>query len=258
MSVAAKKKYSRDKDEHHLQLVKEFEERHHAAEDAHDPLLPGGHSKKVEEGEGPWLVSYADMMTLLMGFFALIASFSKPDAKEFDKVAAAASQYFGGEYEAPYEQLSQSLRRIIEENNLEDKVQIDTSVEGVTMTFSGTLFFDSGNYVVKPEAAGLLNKMIPAVKQDTTPYNILIEGHTDTTPMRHDIIASNWELSGLRAARIAQFFEANSFTKEQLTIMGWGETKPIAPNQNPDGSPNLTNMSKNRRVVIRIYKDLPK
>lgn len=251
----AKKKDSPDKSAH-LKIVKDFEERH--AADDHGMDMMGGHAKKVEEGEGPWLVSYADMMTLLMGFFALIASFSKPDAKEFDKVASAASQYFGGEYEAPYEKLSESLRRIVKENDLEDKVQIDMGVEGVTMTFSGTLFFDSGNYVVKNEAVVLLNKMIPAVHKDAEKYNILIEGHTDNSPMRHEIIASNWELSGIRAARIAQFFEAHNFTKEQLTIMGWGETKPVAPNSNPDGTPNITNMSKNRRVVIRIYKDLPK
>ena len=55
------------------------------------------HGKK-DEGEGPWLVSYADLMTLLMGFFALIASFSKPDVKAFEEVKKSAAERFGGSY----------------------------------------------------------------------------------------------------------------------------------------------------------------
>lgn len=229
---------------------------HHAEDDHHDDsMLMGGHHKKAEEGEGPWLVSYADMMTLLMGFFALIASFSKPNAKEFDKVAAAASQYFGGEYQAPYEKLGQKIVKIVKENKLDDNVHVEVGVDGVTMTFTGTLFFDSGDFLVKDEAVVLLNKLLSAVNKESVELNALIEGHTDDVPIRHPIVASNWELSAIRAARIAQYFEKNGFQKNQLIIMGWGETKPVASNKKTDGSPDLEGRSKNRRVVIRLYKE---
>ena len=79
------------------------------------------------------------------------------------------------------------------------------------------------------------------------------EGHTDSIPITHPIIGSNWELSGLRASRIAQLFEKNGFQKDNLTIIGWGETKPVFSNTKSDGSPDLENMAKNRRVVVRIY-----
>jgi chemotaxis protein MotB len=227
--------------------------------DSHDDDGGWAHAspKKGEEGEGPWLISYADMMTLLMGFFALIASFSKPDAKEFDKVAAASSQYFGGKYEAPYEKLGQSLMRTIKENKLEDQVKIEVGPGGVTMTFTGTLFFDSGDYKVKPDAIDLMDKLSATIKKTGTVYMVMIEGHTDDAKITHPIIASNWELSGIRAARIAQLFENKGFDKKQLTIMGWGETKPVVDNFNADGTPNVDNRAKNRRVVIRVYKDLP-
>lgn len=221
----------------------------------HNPFAHG--HKKAEEGEGPWLVSYADLMTLLMGFFALIASFSKPDQQEFEKVQQAASEYFGGEYEQPYEKLEKALQKVIKENKLENQVKIETGFGGVTMTFTGTFFFDSGDFQIKPDAKAVLDKMIIAIKNEAKGYNSTIEGHTDIRPIHHPIIGSNWELSGIRAARIAQLFEKQGFEKKQLTIIGWGETKPVAPNFNKDGSVNEENQAKNRRVVIKIFKTLP-
>lgn len=212
------------------------------------------HHKKSEEGEGPWLVSYADMMTLLMGFFALISSLSKPDMNEFEKVKQSATEYFGGEYERPYQKLEERLRQVIKENQLEQQVKLNTEADGLSLTFTGTFFFDSGSFIVKPEAQVTMDKMVQVIRKEAGAYNVMIEGHTDSRPMSHQIIASNWELSGIRAARVAQLFENRGFLKKQLTIMGWGETKPLVPNENADGSPNLVNQSKNRRVVIKILK----
>ena len=254
--MGAAKKWGHNKDEDKIPSSLSIVESETSHDDEHLEDLSGGHTKKGEEGEGPWLVSYADMMTLLMGFFALISSFSKPDAKEFDKVAAASSKFFGGKYEAPYEKLSQSMNKVIRENKLEDNVKIEVGPDGVEMTFTGTMFFDSGGIKVKEEAAELLNKLSSAIKKETSNFSAIIEGHTDNAPINHEIIASNWELSGIRAARIAKIFENNGFSKKQLTIIGWGETRPIVSNENPDGTPNIENRTKNRRVVIRVYKEL--
>lgn len=226
--------------------------------DDHDKMSFGHHAKKGEEGEGPWLVSYADMMTLLMGFFALIASFSKPDQQEFEKVKQAATEYFGGEYEQPYQELEETLKDIVKKENLQEKVSVQSDATGVSLTFTGTFFFDSGEFVVKPEASSVVEKMVIAINKNAKGYDAIIEGHTDPRPISHPIVASNWELSAIRAARVAKIFEAHEFKKEQLTIMGWGETKPQFANLNKDGSPNLENQAKNRRVVIKIFKPLPK
>lgn len=212
---------------------------------------------KKEEGEGPWLVSYADMMTLLMGFFALLASMSKPDQQQLEKVKQSAAERFGGKYEQPYKDLEKNLRKVLASNGLDKQVQIESSYDGVTMTFTGTLFFDSGDFRVKPEAVSIVNKLASTIQSEAKSYNLKIEGHTDNVPITHPIIASNWELSGIRAARIAGLFETQGFTKKQLTILGWGETKPLAPNENTDGSANLENRTKNRRVVIKVYKESP-
>jgi chemotaxis protein MotB len=211
---------------------------------------------KKEEGEGPWIVSYADLMTLLMGFFAMMYSMSKPDVAKLEQAKKANTERFGGHYEEPYKDLENALKKTLKANGLEKQVQIESGYDGVTMTFTGTLFFESGDFHVKEEAVNIVNKLAGTIQKDAKGYNIKIEGHTDSAPISHPIIASNWELSGLRAARIAQLFETNGFARKQLSMIGMGDTKPIVPNENTDGTPNLENRSKNRRVVIKVFKEV--
>lgn len=197
-------------------------------------------------------------MTLLMGFFALMASFSKPDTEKFEKVKQAASEYFGGEYEQPYKELEETIKEIVQKENLQDQVKIASDTSGVTITFTGTFFFDSGEFVVKPQATEVMDKMIVAIGKKALGINAMVEGHTDSRPISHPIIASNWELSAIRAARVAKLFELRGFKKDQLIIMGWGETKPVVPDVNQDGTFNIENQAKNRRVVIKLFRASPK
>jgi len=210
-------------------------------------------SHKKEEGEGPRLVSYADLMTLLMGFFALISSMSVIDKDRLEKVKESASKQFGGEYEKPYEGLSESLAQFIKEKDLQDVVSINRTSQGVDVTFTGSLFFESGDFILKDQGRQLMSELAVVIKNENRKYKILVEGHTDSVPIRHSIVSSNWELSGIRASRVAQVFENSGFNKKQLTIIGWGETRPAVPERGPSGDLLSESMSKNRRVVVRVY-----
>jgi chemotaxis protein MotB len=55
-----------------------------------------------EGGEGNWLVSYADMMTLLVGFFIILNSFSVIDDEKFEDARKQLTLQFGGTYQIPY------------------------------------------------------------------------------------------------------------------------------------------------------------
>lgn len=230
-------------------LEPKHESHAHLDDDDHEE---GGH-KKVEEGEGPWLVSYADLMTLLMGFFALISSMSSVNQQKLEQVRESAAETFGGEYKQPYKELGEALQKFVKDNKLEDKVKLKIGIQGVEMTFTGTMFFDSGNYVVKSEAAELMKKLAQTIKGVPSGYRTLIEGHTDSAPINHPIVASNWELSGLRASRIAQLFEQNGFAKDSLTIIGWGDNRPIVADRDANGNYIPEAMAQNRRVVIYVY-----
>ncbi len=231
-------------------------EQHHSDED--EPFIGGPpKSHKGEEGEGPWLVSYADLMTLLMGFFALILSFSKFDDKKAEEMRMHSVELFGGEYVKPFETLQKQIQAVIEAKGLAQQVTVESNARGVGITFRGTVFFESGSVNPRPEAINLLAELVPVIKKEAPGFHILVEGHTDDTPISKGVVASNWELSALRASSIVRYFEAEEFDRTLIMAVGWADTRPVAGNHDPDGASNIENQSKNRRVVIQILKSAP-
>lgn len=234
-------------------LLDEIEDIKHGSDDDHDFI----HKVKKEEGEGPWLISYADMMTLLMGFFALIASVSTIDQSRVEKVKQSAVEKFGGEYVEPYKDLKEKIQEAVKAAHAQDKVQVTSGADGVSLKFQGTSLFDSGAFEIKTEGAQTIDSIVNQIQNQVKEYKVTIEGHTDNVPITHPIIASNWELSAIRAARVAQLFERRGFSKEQLIIQGWGETRPEAPNLSPEGVAIPANQALNRRVIIKISNKEP-
>lgn len=218
-------------------------------------FAPPPHPIAHEDGEGNWLVSYADMMTLLVGFFVILLSFSSIDKAKLEEAQKSVSKKFGGTFDRPYGEIYERLKKALEKENLGDTFALKESALGVQISFLGTVFFNSGSVDIKPEAKAILQNIAPIILEESKDFNILIEGHTDDVPVSGGTyFKTNWELSSLRACRVLDFFENNNFSKSRLTAVGYAETRPELPNKNPDGTSNTENQSKNRRVVIKISK----
>lgn len=207
------------------------------------------------EDDSNWLVSYADMMTLLVGFFVMIQSFSKIDATQLEQIKKETTKVFGGEYHVPYEKFSRQLKEMVEKENLSDQVFFNETEEGIAITFRGALFFDSGSADLRSEASGLLAKIIPVVAEQAKDFGIVVEGHTDNVPIVSKMFPSNWELSSVRACTVLRLFEERGFDKNRIKAIGFGDTSPILPNVDEQGNPIPDNQAQNRRVVIRIIRD---
>lgn len=214
---------------------------------------PAGHT----DTEGVWLISYADMMTLLMGFFALMLSMSTFDEDKFKAVGSQTALYFGGEVVEPFEKTGQAIKELIKAKGLEEQVNVAVAFSGITITFEGTLFFVSGSFEPKGGAKELMNELLKILDDQAPDKKYLIEGHTDDTPISRGVIASNWELSSLRANAVARLFETYKFKREQILTIGLGETRPILPNRDEAGQPILQNQEQNRRVVIKVLDKHP-
>jgi outer membrane protein OmpA-like peptidoglycan-associated protein len=118
----------------------------------------------------------------------------------------------------------------------------------VKIELDADVLFDFDKYNLKTEAAESLKK-VGQVVQSYPNAPLLIEGHTDGVGTH----AHNMKLSDDRAASVKTWLVQNAGIQgSRITTRGWGETKPLAPNKNPNGSDNPAGRQKNRRVEITL------
>lgn len=208
----------------------------------------------ADEGDANWIMSYADMMTLLMAFFAIMFSFSTLDQKKFDVLREEISKKFGGKFQMPFEDIDKALEEIIKREGLEDKVRVERDGNGINIVFQGTVFFDAGGVEIRSESANVLNKILDVLGEKAKEYPIYVEGHTDDTPISTSQFPSNWELSGGRASMVVRMLEKRGFSKSLLNAQGFADSRPLSPNRDTGGKAIPENQSKNRRVMIRVSK----
>lgn len=210
----------------------------------------GGHD------ESNWLVSYADMMTLLCGFFIILFSLSKMDEPQYEKVKEAVAKEFGGKYQKPNEDLAKFITQVLQEAGIEKETMIQYDSRGLALTFQSTVFFDTLSADVKPEGKVILEKLIASLSErqtkDNKEYKVVVEGHTDSRPILAGTFPSNWELSGARASRVVRLFIEKQFNPQLLTAIGYADTHPEVEARQSDGTLDEVSLSKNRRVVLRI------
>ena len=116
---------------------------------------------------------------------------------------------------------------------------------GVVIRLNDTMLFDPGSAIIKPQAKATLEKISVSLAKFQNP--ILIEGHTDSMPIRNEKFPSNWELSTARATNIIKYLTENQkFPPSRLSAVGYGEYMPIEQNTTPQGR------AKNRRVDIIV------
>ena len=139
--------------------------------------------------------------------------------------------------------------------NLTDGIQdkdIEVNVEKtvVFISISDKLLFKSGSYNVTDGAYTVLEK-IAKVINDQPKMEVMIEGHTDATPIKRDIIQDNWDLSALRATSITRILQYKFGVKpERLIAAARSQYIPLAPNDTAE------NKAKNRRTKIIIMPKL--
>jgi chemotaxis protein MotB len=108
--------------------------------------------------------------------------------------------------------------------------------------------FDEARADLKPDIAPVLDQ-IALIISKYAHERVIVEGHTDDTPIRTELYPSNWELSAARSMAVLQYyFKRQLVPPVNLSCMGYGEYHPIVPNTSE------ANKSRNRRVEIFIEK----
>lgn len=223
---------------------KPFKKRSHDEEESH-PMV---------HDESNWLVSYADLMTLLFGFFVIMYSISKVDEKKYTVVAKDFAKYFGGKVESitALDVQQKMVEGLLKSSLPEGTYQVASTPTGISIRFNSNLLFRPGSAKLQEEMYPVLTKLIEALQNHLDIEAIDFEGHTDDEPISSEYFPTNWELSSARATRILRQFESSGFKSETLTSMGYGSSRPEVPNRDEQGKALKENQAKNRRVVVNL------
>jgi len=238
----------------------------------------GGHGG----GMMRWLLTYSDMLTLLFALFivmygiaqvercgklrqlqeVLTEKFKKTEDKttlvsmresmNMEELVKSVNLKEGGVFQQTEDDLlliSQKLYTELKKQNLSHLVQFHLVERGLVLSvLTDKLLFDLGDSELRKESSGVLDKISAILKCDD--HDVRIEGHTCNLPILPcSRFRSNWELSTMRAASVAEYLVRNSgIDPERVSLVGYGEYRPLYPNVSED------NRMKNRRVDIILLR----
>jgi len=213
--------------------------------------------KSVEEhSDANWIISYADMMTLLCIFFIMLFSMSKLNTPEFESVKKEVAEHFGTKYESPTEDLGKFINMVLVEAGVQKQVTMTSDGTSVAIAFHSTMFFDTLSAEISPAGREIVDKIATKLaefqQKKIKKYKIVVEGHTDDQPIIGGPFPTNWELSSARASRVIRMFIDKGFNPKVMLPIGLADTQPLAAGRNADGTWNQENLAKNRRVVMKI------
>jgi chemotaxis protein MotB len=193
-------------------------------------------------GRDRWMVSYADMVTLLFACFAaLYASSVVPataaaEPEDLKEAEAAANAALAAE-------ITNALSRV--DPNGDVLVKLDP--RGVVVSLPEAGSFGVGQADLSQAARQVIREVADVLEQN--PGEIRIEGHSDDVPITTSRFASNWDLSAARATEVIRFLLAQTaIAPDRLSAAGYGEFRPIVANDSPESR------AKNRRVDIVVYR----
>lgn len=203
-----------------------------------------------EEPEKVWLITYSDMVTLLLAFFIVIASISQIDEAKFEQIQEAMHKSVSKQtFTKPITEIREKLENIVRQQKLQDQVYVQSDPRGLVIEFQSALLFDIGDDRMLPAGSKAIDSISAALSQAARAgYTVAIEGHTDNVPIHSARFRSNWELSTSRATSVVRLLLDRGIPSERLMAAGFADIKPKVLNDTPE------HRAINRRVVIKVQR----
>jgi chemotaxis protein MotB len=212
-----------------------------------------------------WLLTYADMITLMLALFIILFAISNISAVKFNRLARELSGGFsstnsinnppnggttgserGRTEDANMASVKAQLDKYIAQQNLQSKVQTRYTKQGLVVTlWSDKAYYDSGSADLRLDAKRLLGAVAGQLRNVRN--QVRVEGSTDNVPIATAAYPSNWELSAARATGVTRYLvEHEKIVPTRISFAGYGEFHPRFANDSD------VHRQQNRRVDIVI------
>lgn len=235
-----------------------------------------------EEGGNAWVVTFADMMTLILVFFILLYTLSEFEDEAYRELVTSIQVLDGDGNQIsvidfaksrgrdpqplqvvedmlgvnPSGQVIESIKlamvsdleRMVDSIDLSDSVEVGFSGDQINIQIDGRLLFPSGKAELKDEARIVFANLGHMFRQYAD-YRIAIRGHTDDRDIETVQFPSNWELSAIRATTVLRYFIQQGIDPERMTATGYADFIPLVDNSTPE------NRARNRRVEFVLEKE---
>jgi chemotaxis protein MotB len=217
------------------------------------------HKHQSHDNEDRWLLTYSDLITLLLGLFVILYTISKVDAGKYAEITTALSGVFGSPrgiltgnpvaVDQPgyseREEIARDLEQALNPDGQQIPISVTQNERGVTVHIMEELLFASGNADIKQASLPALDTLAGVIKKLRN--DLRVEGHTDNVPISTAQFPSNWHLSVSRALNVAYYLiEKHGLKQDRVSVVGYSEYHPLVPNDSP------ASRSRNRRVDIVI------
>lgn len=231
-----------------------------------------------DENHDRWLISYADLVTLLFAFFVVMYAISQVNDGKYRTLSQSLNSAFAAREGVRLIELpatDQSARMQVEIDELrahraaqkaqerreradkaakdiqqalsaltrDGQASVTQGALGITVDLDSKFLFGPGESVLEPAARDIIGAVARVLLY--TDFPLVIEGHTDNVPAGGRL-GSNWELSAVRAGAVTRVFADEGILATRLTAAGLADQRPVADNTTEEGR------AKNRRVSIRI------
>jgi len=149
--------------------------------------------------------------------------------------------------------LYQTLNKQLQTEINADQVQIQQLQDRVKVTMVDQILFPEGGWQISRKGEETLEKIVPALKTLKN-QRVVVEGFTDNVPIGPALkqrFPSNWEFSTTRATDVVRFLAARGVSQNILSAEGFGDSRPVASNDTPQGKATPAGPSLPSRPAVR-------
>jgi chemotaxis protein MotB len=234
-----------------------------------------------EESSNSWIVTFADLMTLILVFFILLYTLADYEDKAFRarisdvEVVDGEGQQMSvidyatksGRDPEPLQvvedmlglnpspdviqtedpQIYNDIASMVDYTDAGEEVSLTLDGDQINLSIDGRYLFDSGKSKLK-DSAKIIFSNLAQIFREHPDYHIAIRGHTDDLDIDTPQFPSNWELSAVRATTVLRYFIQQGIDPERMSATGYADFLPLVPNDSPE------NRARNRRVEFVLEK----